>query len=162
MTKALPQLVILAGLLIAGCAQPGVQPSAQSGAGPVARIALPTPPPPGKGRIYFYRSDLPVMLALAPEVIVNGRRVGESAYESVFYRDARPGRYEVFLASDPDAPVYFDLAAGDLRFVKTVVDVGLGGTSLSAALVEEAKARREIKAQRWAQSQPPSGPRDPG
>lgn len=149
-------------MLLTSCAVTDEPPAAvlETAAGP-APIASPSPAPPGQGRIYFYRSDLPVMLALAPEVIVNGRRVGEAAYESVFYRDAQPGRYEVFLASDPDEPIYFSLAAGDLRFVKTVVEIGLAGTSLSAELIEEAKARREIEAQRWAQSKPPPAPRDP-
>lgn len=153
---------LLAALLLAGCAARDDEAEAPlaTAAGPPP-IALPSPPPPGRGRIYFYRSDLPVMLALAPAVIVNGRQVGEAAYETVFYRDAKPGRYEVFLATDPESPVYFSLAAGDLRFVKTVVELGLAGTSLSAELVEETKARREIEAQRWAQSKPPSGPRDP-
>ena len=148
-------------LVLGGCAQNGSEPSPLAESATSPTIDLPSPPPPGQGRIYFYRSDLPLMVALAPEVIVNGRQIGEAAYEAVFYRDALPGRYEVFLASSPEEPIYFSLAAGDLRFVKTVVDIGLTGTSLTAELVEEAKARREIEAQRWAQSKPPAGPRDP-
>ena len=152
----------MASLLLAGCVASDERAAtvAEKADGPTL-IAAPSPPPPGQGRIYFYRSDLPVMLALAPEVIVNGRRVGAAAYETVFYRDARPGRYEVFLASAPDEPIYFSLGAGDLRFIKTVVEVGFAGTWLSAELVEEDKARREIAAQRWAQGKPPPGPRDP-
>lgn len=159
-SRSLPLLIAL--LLLTGCMAPGERSAAVGEtADEPALIAAPSPPPPGRGRIYFYRSNLPVMLALAPEVIVNGRRVGQAAYETVFYRDARPGRYEVFVASDPDEPIYFSLAAGDLRFVKTVVEVGFAGTWLSAELVEEDKARREIAAQRWAQGKPPPGPRDP-
>ena len=152
----------LSVVLLTGCAAGDGRLGEAFAAREPVPIALPVPPPPGQGRIYFYRSNLPLMLALAPEVIVNGRRVGEAAYERVFYRDALPGRYEVFLASDPDAPLYIDLAAGELRFVKTVIDVGLTGTRLSAALVEESQGRREIEAQRWAQGRPPAGPRSPG
>ena len=119
------------------------------------------PPPPGLGRIYFYRTDLPLMVALAPDIVVNGRRVGGAGYDQVFFRDARPGRYEVFLATDPENPVYLTLAAGELRFVKTAVDIGLGGTKLSAELVEEAAARREIEQQRRARATPPKPPRAP-
>ena len=124
-------------------------------------FALPSPPPPGQGRIYFYRSDLPLMAALAPEIVVNGRRIGQARYEAVFYRDARPGRYEVFLASEPDEPLYFTLSAGELRFVKAVVQIGLTGTRLAAELVEEVQARREIAAQHWARTRPPEGPQKP-
>ena len=114
------------------------------------------------GRIYFYRSQVPLMVALAPEVIVNGREVGKADFDRVFYRDALPGRYEVFLASDPDNPLYFTLAPGELRFVKAVMKLGWGGTRLGAELVEEAVGRREIEEQRRARAAPPLPQRQPG
>ena len=85
------------------------------------------------------------MAALEPDVIVNGRRVGTSRHDRFFYKDARPGRYEVFLTSDPDAPVYLELEAGEARFVKTVVRFALSGTKLTAKVMEQAEGRREVE-----------------
>jgi hypothetical protein len=148
----------LAGLLalaggLGGCAGGGRE---AVGAGTPVPDSAPLAAPQGEvGRIYFYRSDLPVMVALAPEVIVNGREVGKAGYEAVFYRDALPGRYEVFLETDPDHPVYFTLAPGELRFVKATMALDWGGTRMTVALVEPETARREIAEQRRLRANPP-------
>lgn len=128
-------LLALAALFLAACAS-----------GPSLRKIHDGLPPPrdGQGRIYFYRAATPLLVALEPQVIVNGKLVGASRPGSVFYRDALPGRYEVFLASDRNRPVSFDLGAGQARFVKTIIDFGIAGVRLSARLVEEATAREEI------------------
>jgi len=116
---------------------------------PQATLALEQVPAPaaGSGRIYFYRTDVPLLVAVEPDIIVNGRKVGKAAFERVFYRDAKPGRYEVFLTSDEDSPVYFNLAAGETRYVKAVIDVGVTGTRLRPELVEETEARAAIAKQ---------------
>ena len=117
---------------------------------PGATLALEQVPAPaaGSGRIYFYRTDVPLLVAVEPDIIVNGRKVGAAAFERVFYRDAKPGRYEVFLTSDEDSPVYFTLAAGETRYVKAVIDLGVTGTRLRPELVEEAEARAAIAKQK--------------
>lgn len=102
-------------------------------------------PPAGMGRLYVYRTAVPWMVALEPEVIVNGQSVGVARYDRFFFRDARPGRYEVFLTSDPDEPVYFTLAPGEARFVKAVVRWTITGTKLTGALIDETEGRREVE-----------------
>jgi len=102
-------------------------------------------PPAGMGRLYVYRTAVPWMVALEPEVIVNGKSIGVARYDRFFFRDARPGRYEVFLTSDPEEPVYFSLAPGEARFVKAVVRWTITGTKLTGALIDEAEGRREVE-----------------
>ena len=102
-------------------------------------------PPPDQGRIYFYRTDFPWMVAVEPDVIVNGRKVGTAQFDRFFYKDAKPGRYEVFLTSDPDKPVYFTVAPGESRFVKTVVRFALTGTKLTPAVIEAERGRNEVE-----------------
>ena len=128
-------------LTVAACAGRGVPP------GTLALEQVPEPAA-GSGRIYFYRTDVPLLVAVEPDIIVNGRKVGAAAFERVFYRDAKPGRYEVFLTSDEDSPVYFDLAAGETRYVKAVIDLSVTGTRLRPELVEEAEARAAIAKQK--------------
>ena len=151
---------LLALLALAACAGGASDPA---GAGSVVPDGEPLiRAEGGLGRIYFYRSQVPLMVALSPEVVVNGREVGKADYDAVFYRDGLPGRYEVFLTSDPDNPIYFTLGAGELRFVKAVMKLGWSGTVLGVELVEEPVARREIAEQRRVRAQPRPPPRRPG
>jgi hypothetical protein len=131
MLRAAPVLALLLALLCS---------SAQAAAEPPPIEA----PPPELARIYFYRQAQPLMVALSPDVIVNGKAVGDLSLGEVFYRDARPGRYRVFLSGDPDHVVEFSLAAGQIGFVRCTLRIGLGSTRLSAETVADAEARQEI------------------
>lgn len=131
MLRAAPVLALLLALLCS---------SAQAATEPQPIEA----PPPELARIYFYRQAQPLMVALSPDVIVNGKAVGDLSLGEVFYRDARPGRYRVFLSGDPDHVVELSLAAGQIGFVRCTLRIGLGSTRLSAESVAEAEARQEI------------------
>jgi len=102
------------------------------------------PPPPDLARIYFYRQAQPLMLALVPDVVVNGKVVGDLSLGEVFFRDARPGRYHVFIEGDPSTVVELSLAPGEIGFVRCTLRIGLGTTRLSAETVAAAEATREI------------------
>lgn len=108
--------------------------------------AAPVAPLEENGRIYFYRTAFPWMVAVEPDVIVNGQRVGSSRHDRFFHKDAAPGRYEVFLTSDPENPLYLNVEAGRASFVKTVVRFAATGTKLTAELMDEAEGRQEIAA----------------
>ncbi len=135
-------IALCAGFVLAllGACAGGQGPALERGA------AAPVTPLEENGRIYFYRTAFPWMVAVEPDVIVNGRRVGSSRHDRFFHKDAAPGRYEVFLTSDPDQRLYLTVEAGQARFVKTVVRFTATGTKLTAEQVEEAEARREIAA----------------
>lgn len=102
-------------------------------------------PPAGHARIYFYRTAIPFLVAVQPDIIVNSKKVGTSTFGAVFYRDALPGRYEVFLTSDKDNPLSLTAVAGQSYFVKTVVGLGISGSKLVAEMVEEERAQQEVK-----------------
>lgn len=114
---------------------------------PPAQAATPffvEPPPPALARIYFYRQAKPLMVALTPEVIVNGKSVGDLSMGEVFFRDARPGRYRVFLSGDPAHVLEFTLAEGEIAFVRATLRLGLGSTRISAERIGQATAVAEI------------------
>lgn len=101
-------------------------------------------PPPELARIYFYRQAQPLMVALAPDVVVNGKVVGDLSLGEVFFRDARPGRYRVFMSGDPEHVIELSLEPGEVGFVRCTLRIGLGTTRLSAESVPPAEAAREI------------------
>lgn len=94
----------------------------------VARLALPlAPPKPGLSRIYFYRKEGTLFRAVEPQVIVNGTSVGISRPGEAFFRDAKPGRYQVFSTAEPNEIVYLEARPERLSFVELdVVFTGLG------------------------------------
>ena len=137
MIRALPTLTLLLLLFLAGCAASG--PKVGEGD---TRIG---PPPVGKARIVFYRSTNPFLLALEPQIVVNDLAVGNSIRGAAFYKDARPGRYKVFLADDPDNPVYLILASGDTAFVKVEPVFDPRGSKLTASHVDAGLGRQEVQ-----------------
>jgi hypothetical protein len=127
-------IAALAGvvLALAACSSPGP---------PVTEVpAALGAPPEGKGRIYFFRREGPILSAIEPAVVVNDQRVGVSHPGDVFYRDARPGRYVVFLSTDAENPVEFTISAGERRYVETAIDWSVLDTRLTARLVEADEA----------------------
>ena len=101
-------------------------------------------PPPSLARLYFYRQPTPLMIALTPEVIVNGQSVGALSMGEVFFRDAKPGRYRIFLSGDPAHVLEMTLAAGEVVFVRATLRIGLGSTRISAERIGAATAAAEI------------------
>ncbi len=87
---------------------------------------------------------MPFLIALQPAFVVNAKAVGRAVHDEVFYRDAFPGRYQVFMASDPETVLSFTLEEGEVKFVKAVIDFSITGSRISAALVEEKTGRQEI------------------
>jgi hypothetical protein len=125
-------------IVAAACTQPR-GPNIESDAAALA------PPPQGLARIYFYRSGTPLMAMVEPAVIVNGRKVGELAPGEVFYRNARPGQYKVWLDTDAEAPVAFRLEAGARRFVRVEPDWAGLGWELTASLAGRAEAEADMR-----------------
>lgn len=100
--------------------------------------------PDGKGRLVFYRTGVPFLIALEPQFVVNSRAVGRAVHDQVLVRDAFPGRYRVFMASDPETVIDFTLHNGEVKFIKAVIDFSLTGSRISVSEVEESVGREEI------------------
>lgn len=109
----------------------------------MAEIAA-EPPASGLGRIYFYRQEEPFLAAVEPRIIVNGKWVGTARYGEVFFRDALPGRYEVFSTDNDDDVVSFTLAEGETVYIKTAPKLDGISTLLTASKVAAETGAEEI------------------
>lgn len=113
-------LAVLAAVVLGGCAaRQGPTAGELPGAlGPAAD---------GLSRLYVYRPKGPVLGAVVPEVVVNGRVLGTLRPGEVLFRNARPGRYELRLSTRPEAVVALRLSAGRQRYVEVAPEwAGLG------------------------------------
>lgn len=108
-------------------------------------VAAVEPPPPGLARLYVYRQHDLLLITLEPHVIVNGLSLGTIAMGEAFFRDAKPGRYEIYLSSDPWRVIELQLAPGDTAFIRATLRAGLGSVRLSAEHMGAATAAHEIK-----------------
>jgi hypothetical protein len=98
-----------------------------------------------QARLFFYRPNDSLFPAIRPAVIINGRKVGTSVVGEGFYRDARPGRYVIFLASDDDDRLTFTLAPGEVRYVRTSLSMSWLGPRLSPESVTADQGERELQ-----------------
>lgn len=97
-----------------------------------------------QARLYFYRPNDSLFPAIRPEVIINGRKVGISVVGEAFYRDAQPGRYEIFLTSDDDDRLIVALAPGEVHYVRTSIVLSWLGPHLSPTSVEAEQGELEL------------------
>jgi len=108
-----------------------------------------SPPPPvlaaDQARIYFYRPTNSLFPGIRPDVIINGRKVGVSVVGEAFYRDAQPGRYEIFLTSDDEELLSVTLGPGETHYVRTSVAMGWLGPHLAPTSVEPEEGALEVQ-----------------
>lgn len=128
-------LSLLFGLMVA-CTQ------GRPVTGTAAEIAA-EGPASGLGRIYFYRDAEAFLAAVEPGIIVNGKWVGTARYGEVFFRDALPGRYEVFATHNGEDRVSFALEEGETVYIKTVPRLEGLSTLLTATAVPAEVGARE-------------------
>ena len=137
--RLIPLLAVLAALGLAAC-NATFQPQDQ---------AVAASPPPGlrteQARLYFYRPNDSLFPAIRPSVIINGRKVGTSVVGEAFYRDARPGRYVIFLTSDDDDRLTVTLAPGETHYVRTSIAMTWLGPRLSPNSVAREQGERELQ-----------------
>jgi hypothetical protein len=82
---------------------------------------------------------------LTPDIVVNGRTVGEAIVGSVFYRTAWPGEYTVFLAGREDEAVVFTLAPEATRYVRIGPRFVLTDSRLVLSLVDPATGQAQVQ-----------------
>jgi len=107
------------------------------------------PPTQEVGRIYFYR---PVTLgaALTPDILVNGKRVGESVAWGFFHIDRPAGNYEVMTSTEVERKVSFVLEKGQTRYVRFSVSMGFMVGHVYGELVDQATAMPELEECKYA------------
>jgi hypothetical protein len=133
---------------IAGCAS----------SGPKGVSAAAVPLAADRARVYVYRDLNPYDTTEWTAVSLNGEKIGNNAPGTVFYRDVRPGTYEIEVRSDQLYPNQFKtvaLAPGSTVFAK-IQEVrhwgesfGGGGETFVVTIVDPATGYREIGALLW-------------
>ena len=108
--------VILAAFLIAGCA---TGPKFSEYGATVKPVAS------GYGRIWIYRPSKMAGAAVQPQVYLNGEKVGKAQPGCNFYVDRPAGNYEVKCTTEWSDIGKLTLAAGDEKYVRLGLMVGV-------------------------------------
>jgi hypothetical protein len=98
-----------------------------------------------QGRIYFYRTQVLTGLVVQPSIYLNGQKVADCAPQGVFITDAPPGDYEATTATEVEHKVSFSLAAGEEKFVRCHIGIGLFVGHAILDLVNADKAHHEMR-----------------
>jgi hypothetical protein len=132
-------LLALAGPLLAACVTSG-KPAAQTTSAAVAAA-----PPAGEARLFFYREKFALLGAIEPDVVVNDKRVGTSRAGEAFYRDALPGRYQIYTSHNPDHVVEVRVEAGEEAFIKVEARLQSLNSKLTAVLMDPQLGAQEME-----------------
>jgi len=96
------------------------------------------------GRIYFFRSGNPIGSGLQPDIKLNGQVVGGSKPGGFFYIDEPAGQYTVSTATETEKTLSFALDAGETKYVRTSVSMGILVGRIVPTLESEDAAMKEI------------------
>jgi len=133
-------IALVAATLLSGCATSTPKHSEMA----ASMAAM----PPDMGRIYFYRTIL-LGFAVQPAVRLNGEVVGKAVPNGFFYVDRPAGNYEVTTATEVERKLSFTLDAGQVRYVRLNISMGLFVGHVYGELVDEAQGRSEIVDMRY-------------
>lgn len=136
MSAAKTFLALVIVVLVAGCAASGPLYKEVSSAIPTV--------PSGKGRIYFYRADTILGAAVTSDIRLNDSVVGNSERGSFFFVDANPGNFKATASTEVERELTFTLAAGETKYVKSTVSMGVMIGRVNLELVSPGDARTEI------------------
>jgi hypothetical protein len=125
----------MAALLLGGCAASGPKHSE-------IRDAI-APVEPEMGRIFFYRDSF-AGFAIQPEIRLNGEVVGKSTPGGFFFVDRRPGKCVVSSATEVENSIEFSLAAGQNRYVRTYISLGVLVGRIQIHLVDPDQAATHL------------------
>jgi hypothetical protein len=131
--------LMLLGLLViatalAGCAS---GPEFKSAQGTLPALAQ------NKARIFLYRSTS-FGAAIQPDIKLNGKVVGSAQPNGIFYVDQEPGDIEIVIGTELEKRLTFNVAAGDVRYVKCDVNMGLFAARIIPKLMDANEAKSEI------------------
>jgi uncharacterized protein DUF2846 len=100
--------------------------------------------PAGKGRIYFFRADTMMGAAVTSDIKLNGRVVGKSERGSFFFVDENPGSCKASASTEVEREVSFTLAAGETKYIKSSISMGLMVGRVNLELVSAGDANKEL------------------
>jgi hypothetical protein len=128
-------ITLVATLLIAGCAS---GPKYSMVASTFPSLTVP------KGRIYFYRPSA-LGAAVQPDIKLNGEKVGTAKPHGFYFVDRDPGNYEVTAATETEKKLTFVLEAGQERYVRLKIQMGVFVGRVVPELVDKEEAYGEMK-----------------
>lgn len=126
---------ILAALVMLGCA---------TGPEYAKYSATIEPVRAGQGRIWFYRPSKVMGSAVQPHVFLNGEKVGKAQPGCYFYVDRPAGSYEVKCTTEWSDKTTVNLAAGDEKYVRLTLGIGLFVGHVIPKEVERSAGQTEI------------------
>lgn len=100
---------------------------------------------PDHGRIYFFRDSAFGGAAIQPEIRLNEQVVGRSIPGGFFYVDENPGSYTVSTTTETKKTITFALRAGDTKYVRTSLSMGLLVGRITPTLDDPETAPQEIE-----------------
>lgn len=126
-------------LLVAGCAT-----------GPAYKDVAGTFPPvaSSNGRIYFYRTAM-MGAAVQPQVKLNGDVVGKAVPGGFFYVDRPAGDYTVVTETELKKTLTFHLDAGQVRYVRLDLSMGVFVGHVYGELVDPTEAQPQLATTKW-------------
>lgn len=127
---------IAAAVVLTGCAATGPKFAQQEAATP--KVAA------DKGRVYFYRVDSFVGGAVRPSIKLDGAEVGDSVPGGYFFVDAAAGSHEAATSTEATNKVTFVLDKGEIKYVRTKVQMGLMVGHVIPELVSADEAQKEL------------------
>ena len=96
------------------------------------------------GRIYFYRSSVPVGLAVQPDININGVKVGSAVPNGFFFVDRPPGKYEISAKTETEEKVTVTLLAGETKYIQFYLSPGILLPHANLNPVAREKAEQEM------------------
>lgn len=127
---------IAAAAVLTGCAATGPKFSQQEAAMP--KLAA------EQGRVYFYRVDSMLGAAVRPSVKLDGAAVGDSVPGGYFFVDAAAGNHEAATSTEATNKLTFVLDKGEIKYVRTKVQMGLLAGHVIPELVSADEAQKEL------------------
>ena len=89
---------------------------------------------------------------MTADIQLNGQVVGRSTRGSFFYVDRPAGNYEVTAATEAEKKWKFKLAAGETKYVKTTVGVGVLVGRVEPEIVGASRGQSEISGLAYVES----------
>lgn len=99
---------------------------------------------PDQGRVFLYRVSSPFGAMIQPDILIDGQVVGQSEPGGFFYVDLMKGNHEVATTTEVEQKLSFTLDAGQVRYVKTEVGLGMLVGRVQPYLVDEAEGKAAI------------------
>lgn len=99
---------------------------------------------PDTGRVFFYRSSI-LGAAIQPDIKLNGTIIGKAVPQAFFFVDLAPGEYKVVTTTEVKRTLSFTLDAGQTRYVRMNISMGLVMGHVYGELVDEKIWTKGIK-----------------